>query len=314
MAGVIARRALTLVVVVVVAPSITFLIWSLLRDGDSAPEAASGLAHYLYATFVRGDLGTVNVNGVVMPVRRVLLEGLPVDLGLVFGGLAIGILVGVGGGLLCGPLTGARRDHLFGLGSALGLSLPVWLLAYMVLFGFGRIQGGHPLFFVADTGDYAQPWVHPLVYLRAIGTASAVIAIPLAAACFRMTRVSLRETRDMQHLTTARAKGINEGRVLRRHALPSAMPGVVTLAGVSLPWLVFNAIMVEIPYNLPGGFRIAHFGQFLTDTGLPALISRSHLPQAAGLEGVVLEAAAIIALGMLVCDALNAWLDPRIRS
>ena len=184
----------------------------------------------------------------------------------------------------------------------------------MVLFGFGRIQGGHPLFFVADTGDYAQPWVHPLVYLRAIGTASAIIAIPLAAACFRMTRVSLRETRDMQHLTTARAKGINEGRVLRRHALPSAMPGVVTLAGVSLPWLVFNAIMIEIPYNLPGGFRIAHFGQFLTDTGLPALISRSHLPQAAALEGVVLEAATIIALGMLVCDALNAWLDPRVRS
>jgi ABC-type dipeptide/oligopeptide/nickel transport system permease component len=160
--------------------------------------------------------------------------------------------------------------------------------------------------FIADTDDYAQPWDQPLTYLRAIFTGSLIISIPLAGACFRMTRVSLREVRDAPHLQTARSKGVSEGRVLRRHALPTAAPAVVTLVGVSVPWLVFNAILVEVPYNLPGAFRMAHFGFHLDEL-------HSHLPSPEALQAVVLEAAAIIAAGMLICDVLAAWLDPRLR-
>lgn len=301
------RRALMLTVVVVIAPSITFMISELLRDGQPLGAALHDLVLYLRDTFIHFDLGIVNVNGIDMPVRRVLFEGLPVDLGLVFGGLVLGVGLGMGCALLAGPLQGARRDHVFGLASSLALSMPVYLLAYMVLFGFGRIQGGHPLFFIADTDDYAQPWVHPLVYLRAIFTTSLVISIPLAGACFRMTRLALRDTRDAPHLDTARGKGVSERRVLRRHALPSAAPPVVALVGVSVPWLVFNAILVELPYNLPGGFRMAHFGFHLNE-------DHSHLPQPAALQGVVLEAAAIIAVAMLLCDVLAAWLDPKLRA
>jgi ABC-type dipeptide/oligopeptide/nickel transport system permease component len=302
-----ARRALSLAAVVVIAPSITYLISATLRDGRSAAGAAGGLVDYLRATFLHFDLGIVNVNGIDMPVRKVLVEGLPVDVGLVVGGLVLGTIVGMGAALLCGPLHDTRRDHAMGVVAALGLSMPVYLLAYMALFWFGRIQGSHPLPFVADTDDYAQPWVHPLVYLRAIGTASAVIAVPVAAACFRMARVAMHETRELPHLMTARGKGVGERLVLWRHALPTAAPPVVTLIGVSIPWLVFNAILVEVPYNLPGGFRMAHFGFHLDE-------DHSHLPQVAALQGVVLEAAAIIAVAMLVCDVLGAWLDPRLRT
>jgi len=302
-----ARRSATLAVVVVAAPSITFLTWALLRDERSLPDALGALGSYLRATFLHLDLGIVNVNGVDMPVRKVLVEGLPIDLGLVFGGLVIGVGLGVGVALLCGPLERSRREHVFGLGSSLALSVPVYLVAYFLLFEFGRIQGYHPLPFVADSDDYAQPWVHPLVYLRAVGTAAVVVAIPLAAACFRMTRVALRDTRDLQHLITAHGKGISERRVLRRHALPSAAPPLVTLVAVSVQWLVFNVILVEGPYNLPGGFRIANFGFHLDE-------DHSHLPQLAALQGVVLEAAVIIAVAMLICDVLAAWLDPRLRA
>lgn len=302
-----ARRSATLALVVVAAPSITFLISALLRDGQSMPDALGALGSYLRATFLHLDLGIVNVNGIDMPVRKVLIEGLPIDLALVFGGLVVGVGLGVGAALLCGPLEGSRRDHVFSLGSSLALSMPVYLLAYGLLYEFGRVQGYHPLPFVADSDDYAQPWVDPLVYLRAVGTAAVIIAIPLAAACFRMTRMALRDTRDLQHLATARGKGVSEARVLRRHALPSAAPPVVTLVGVSVQWLVFNAILIEVPYNLPGGFRIAHFGFLLNE-------DHSHLPQPAALQGVVLEAAVIIAAAMLICDVLLAWLDPRLRA
>lgn len=302
-----ARRAATLVAVVILAPSVTYLFSSVTRDGKSMGEALEGLVDYWHATFVRFDLGGANVNGVDMSIRKVLLDGLPVDLGLVLGGVAFGVTFGVGAALLCGPLRGSRRDRVLGFGSALGLSVPVYLIAYMALFWFGRVQGSHPLPFVADTDDYSQPWDHPLVYARAIATASVVVAVPLAAACFRMTRGALRDASDAEHLMTARAKGVRERRILIRHALPTAAPPVVTLVGVSLPWIVFNAILVEVPYNLPGGFRLAHFGMYLDEV-------HSHVPSPEALQGVVLEAAAIIAAGMLLCDVLGAWLDPRLRA
>jgi peptide/nickel transport system permease protein len=292
---------------VILAPSVTYLFAAMTRDGESLGEALRGLVDYWQAIFLHFDLGTANVNGDVMSLRKVMIQGLPVDLGLVLGGVAFGVAFGVGGALLCGPLRGSRRDRVLSFGSALGLSLPVYLLAYMALFGFGRIQGSHPLPFVADTGDYAQPWDHPLVYARAIVTVSAVVAVPLAAACFRMTRGALRDIQDAEHLMTARAKGVGERRLLVRHALPAAAPPVVTLVGVSLPWIVFNVILVEVPYNLPGGFRLAHFGLYLDEV-------HSHLPSPQALQAVVLEAAAIIALGMLLCDVLGAWLDPRLRT
>jgi peptide/nickel transport system permease protein len=187
------------------------------------------------------------------------------------------------------------------------LSLPVFLVATATLLYFGRITGTLALPFVADLNDYAQPWDRPLVYLRAILTPGVALALPLAASCFRMTRLTLRDAKDAPFLVAARARGVGESALRRRHVLPVASPPIVALVAVSLSTLVFNAVLVEVPFNLPGGFRLAHSGMFLTE-------DNSHLPDPAALQGVVLEAAAIIAVGMLVCDAIGAWLDPRLRS
>jgi hypothetical protein len=70
-----ARRAATLVAVVIIAPSVTYLFSAVTRDGRSLGQAMRGLAEYLHATFVRFDLGGASVNGIDMPVGRVLVEG-----------------------------------------------------------------------------------------------------------------------------------------------------------------------------------------------------------------------------------------------
>jgi ABC-type dipeptide/oligopeptide/nickel transport system permease component len=257
--------------------------------------------------FLHADLGMTRFRGADVPVGRVIVQGLPVDLGLVLCGLVLGVVMGVGAGLRCGPSRGAARDHALSVASAVALSLPVFLVATATLLYFGRITGTLALPFVADLNDYAQPWDRPLVYLRAILTPGVALALPLAASCFRMTRLTLRDAKDAPFLVAARARGVGESALRRRHVLPVASPPIVALVAVSLSTLVFNAVLVEVPFNLPGGFRLAHSGMFLTE-------DNSHLPDPAALQGVVLEAAAIIAVGMLVCDAIGAWLDPRLRS
>lgn len=307
LAGYVARRLLAMAAVIVVAPSVTFVFSAMTRDDKSLRAALSGLGDFLVATFVHLDLGVTNVNGAEMPVRRVIVDGLPIDLGLVVCGLVLGVSTGVAAGLWCGPARGGPRDHLLSLGSAAALSLPVFLFATATLIFFGRITGTTPLPFVADVNDYAQPWDDPLVYARAILTPSIALALPLAAACFRMTRLALRDTEGAAFVLAARSRGVPERRVRRRHVLPVASPPIVALVAVSLSTLVFNAVLVEVPFNLPGGFRLAHFGMFLDE-------DHTHLADPVALQGIVLEAAVIIAVGMFVCDAIGAWLDPKLRT
>jgi ABC-type dipeptide/oligopeptide/nickel transport system permease component len=158
---------------------------------------------------------------------------------------------------------------------------------------------------VAESGEYRQPWENPVEYLRAILTPAFIIGLPLAAACFRMARLSLRDVAGSRHLLTARASGLSEWRVRTRHVMPSAAPPVITLVGVNLSALVFNAVLIEVPFNMPGAFRLADVGQHLGENG--------HSPENAALQGIVLVSAAIIAVAMLLCDVLNAWLDPKLR-
>lgn len=275
-------------------------------ESRSLGDAIGGLGGWLRATFVHFDLGHVTVNGGDLRMSQVVLDGLPLDLGLVLLGLAFGVGLGVGGALLAGRETRPRLDRALGLGSAVMLGAPVYWVAYVALFVFARKTGSHPLPFVPESADYRQPWDDPVAYLRAIATPALIIALPLAAGCFQMARLSLLDAADAPHLLTARSKGISERAVLLRHTVPSAAPPVVSLVGVNLSALVFNAVLIETPFNMPGTFRLANFGQYLGE-------DTSHLPQANAIQGVVLVAAAAIAVAMLLCDVLGAWLDPKLR-
>lgn len=307
LAAFVVRRLTTVALTVVAAVTVTFLFSSMTRGGESAGQALRGLDDDLVAVFLHADLGMTRFHGGEVPVGQVIAQGLPIDLGLVLCGLVLGVVLGVGAGLRCGPSRGGPRDHAYSVASAVALSLPVFLVATATLLYFGRISGTLALPFVADLNDYAQPWHRPLVYLRAILTPGVALALPVAASCFRMTRLTLRDAQDAPFLVAARARGIGERTLRRRHVLPIASPPIIALVAVSLSTLVFNAVLVEVPFNLPGGFRLAHSGMFLDEKS-------SHIPDPAALQGVVLEAAAIIAVGMLLCDVIGAWLDPRLRS
>ena len=127
-----------------------------------------------------------------------------------------------------------------------------------------------------------------------------------------MTCASLAEVVHEDFIRTARAKGLRERIVIRRHALRAALSPVIGLVSVNVALLVTNVIVIERAFNLPGFFRVANVGQFggLGDSGA----RRTEPPiSLEDVQALIVEASLLIALTMFLADVVRAKLDPRVR-
>jgi peptide/nickel transport system permease protein len=113
-------------------------------------------------------------------------------------------------------------------------------------------------------------------------------------------RSSIIETLSEDYVTTARAMGLREGRVLRHHALPNALLPTVTLIAINLGYVVAGAITVEVVFNWPG----------LGTLAVEALTARDYPV----LQGIFLLLSVAVVLANLVADLVYGLLDPRVRT
>jgi peptide/nickel transport system permease protein len=157
-------------------------------------------------------------------------------------------------------------------------------------------------------GGYV-PFTHsPLRWLQSLWVPWLVLAAPLAAMVYRMTRASLAEVMSEDFVRTARAKGVRERIVLRRHGLRAALSPVIGLVSVNVALLVTNVIVIERAFNIPGFFRVASIGQFngLGEGKEPPI-------SVDDVQALIVEASLLIAVTMFLADVLRAKLDPRER-
>jgi peptide/nickel transport system permease protein len=292
------------VAVVILTPAFTFVVFEALEPGSTPGGLAGGLVDYMSATFLHFDFGVTGPPTRPEPIKSIVVTGMPVDVALIVGGLAFGAAGGLALGMLSGGRRRSRVDRALGLGSAAALSVPVYWLGLALLFGFAPRLGLFPVAFVSPVAGYVAPTRDPIGWLHAMWVPWLVLALPLAAQCHRMTRASLRDVEGEDWARTARAKGLGDGAVRRRHLLPAALPPVVTLIAVNMAALVTNAVLVEAVFHLPGAFRLAN-GQFLSDTA-PG-------PRVPVVRALVVEIAVIIAIATVLCDILLAAVDPRVR-
>jgi peptide/nickel transport system permease protein len=291
-------------VVIVLAPTLSYVVLGSLREGTPLWTLVSHVPRYWSDTFLHLRLG---YDGDFHKQRStVMLEALPVDLALLFGGLAVGVGAGLATGLAGAKRRGRPLDHALSIGSAVGLSVPIYWFGIAVLWLFAPQSGEvFQIPFLSWYGGYVSPGRDPLGWLQSLWVPWVVVGIPLAAMCHRMARASLLEVMDADHVRTARAKGVREAVVMRRHALRAALPPVLGLVSASMALTVTNVILVETAFQLPGFFRQADVGQFLGELG--------HLPTADVVQALILEAAVLIAVTMFIADVLLARLDPRVR-
>lgn len=238
-----------------------------------------------------GDPGTSMRSG--KPVGEILMHALPITIEMAILALFISTIVAVP----LGVISAVKRDTFFDFGARVGglvgLSLPNFWVATLMLLFTSKFFGWTPsIRFIPFTKD-------PIGNLEQMILPSIALAVPLMAITMRMTRTTMLEVLGQDYVRTANAKGLAPRPILYRHALKNAMIPVITVIGFQLGGLMGSAAVVEVVFGLNG----------VGNTLLQAIFNRDYpLVQAA-----TLYLAVVFVLINLFVDVLYAWLDPRIK-
>ena len=293
-------RLLSVLGVVLAVTVITFLIIHLSRQEafayDTRPLFVQ-LLDYLERVFLHLDFG-ISDDRQQRPVAEMLRVGIPADIALLAGGMALGTLMGLAGGALCARRPGSLPARALEAAAAFFIIAPVYWVGLMLILTFGAGFGAIPVPFF-ETNIYEPLTRDPLTWLRSLAVPWLVLALPLAALCLRMTRAAMVDIQEEDFLRTAVAKGLPEREVVSRHALPAAASPVLTLVGVNMATLVTNIVLIEHAFSIPGVFR--YTTQALSDANFPLL------------QGMTIAAAVLVVSAGFVVDVIQAAIDPRVR-
>ena len=207
--------------------------------------------------------------------------------------ILIAILVSIPLGVLAAWRHGGWFDRALMGFSVLGFSIPVFVLAYMLIWLVSLKLGWLPVQGYARLADGFFPFLRHLI-LPAITLSFIYIAL-----IARVTRASVLEALGEDYIRTARAKGLTEMRVLVRHALANAAVPIVTVIGIGIAILVGGVVVTESVYAIPG------LGRLTVD----AVLARD-FPT---IQGVILFFSFVYVMVNLLVDLSYVFLDPRIR-
>ncbi len=235
------------------------------------------------AGLLRGDLGTSIHKK--RTVAQLLAERIPASAELTAAALAIALAIALPLGIVAARRAGSLTDLGAGVLAVFGASIPVFWLGPLLIIFFSINLGWLPV--SGRTGLLSL--VLPAVTL---GTA-------LSAILMRLTRSCLLEVLPQDYLSTARAKGLTERRVLWLHALRNACLPLITILSLQLGALLSGAIITETVFAWPGVGRLT----------IQAISARDY-PL---VQGCVLFIAFVYVAGNLLADIAYAWLDPRVR-
>jgi peptide/nickel transport system permease protein len=299
LAFLVRRLTLAIAVVVTVAVVAYGMVRVLRPDIYGGEDLLPGLASDLERAFGRLDFGeSCGLPGCPV-IRELWLDGLAADLCLLVGGLCFGVVAGVAGGVLCATRPRSPASRALEGAATLAYCTPVYVLGLGLLLFFAPF-GWWPLPFFFDPHSYAPLQDDPWDWFRSQLVPWVIIGAPFAAACLRLTVAICVDVQHDDFVRTARAKGLSEPQVMRRHAAPMAYASVASLVAASVPLVVTNVVLVEFVFSVPGFFRYTKGAIAAPD--IPML-------QAQALWGAVM----IVVVGMLA-DLALVLRDPRIRA
>ena len=248
------------------------------------------------ASFVRGDFGfSLSTR---RPVSEVLRETIPRTIQLTGLALLIQILLGLGLGMISAAKRYGLADKALSLIFLVFYSMPSFYLAFVLIAIFSLKLRWLPS---AGLSSFAidQSWAAALQDRVAhLVLPVAVLTLGSAAAFARYARGSLLDVIHQEFVRTARAKGLGEGAVMWKHVFKNALPQILTVVGLSVPFLLAGAVVIEKIFAWPG------MGSLLVDS----IYARDYPVVLA----VNLVAAMMVILGNLLADLSYGWVDPRV--
>ena len=260
--------------------------------GPGQPASRQYL-HYL-GRLLHGNLGTSL--SIPEPVTTVLREGLPPTLSLLLGGMLLWLLIGIAAGVTSALRPGSLADQLTSPGVLAGLAVPTFLLALLLLALSSQLAvDGHQWLRPGYVGISASPvdWLGRMIlpWFAVAATQAGVTA--------RLARAGIREVLGEDYVRTARAKGLDERRVLMWHVLRAAILPVVSGVAAGFGTVLGAAAIVDQVFGLDG-IGQAFLGA-VRSGDLPVVL------------GTVLAALVLVAAVNLITDIGYALLYPQVR-
>ena len=299
----IVGRILSMVLVLWVIITVTFVLMHAIPGGPftsekALPEAVMKNIEARYrlndplpkqyvdywANLLKGDLGP-SFKYESRTVNEIIAEGFPVsaELGLV--AVSIAVLIGIPAGMAGALYQNRWPDHLVMLLATVGISVPSFILATVLIYVFALwLQ-------LLPAAMWGSPEYVLLPALALAGMPTAFIA--------RLTRSSMLEVLAQDYIRTARAKGIAPFRILWLHALKNALLPVVTYLGPMIAAIFTGSFVIESTFAIPGLGR--HF--------VTSIYNRDYTV----ILGITVFYSALLVLMNFLVDLAYLWLDPRIK-
>jgi peptide/nickel transport system permease protein len=252
-------------------------------------------AYIQFGTWVwgllHGDLGiSIFTN---LPVSKLIAQRVEPTIALTISTLVVSVLAAIPMGVLAAWKAGSWVDRVVMAFAVVGFSVPVFVLAYLLIYVFAISADLLPVQGFVSIRDGFVP------FLSHIAMPSIALAMVYAALIARMTRASMLDVLAQDYIRTAQAKGLANDKVLIGHALKNAAVPIVTIIGIGVALLISGVVVTETVFAIPG------LGRLTVDA-----ILRRDYPI---IQGIILIFSAAYVLINLLVDLSYTLIDPRIR-
>ncbi len=301
-----------------------FIRTNMMVQGNASAEAASAAANayrethglndpmivqylnWIWGIVTRGDFGMSYAYN--KPVADVVMQRLPATIAIALTCHLLASALGIGFGILAAVRQYTWVDTLLSFVSFLGMTIPRFLLALIILYvlayklnvqeigSFYSSKFGGQVYWL---GFLDFNWAKLWNLIQHVWPVIAVATLGGLAYNMRVMRANLLDTLNAQYVETARAKGLGEGAVILRHAVPNALHPLIAYQGVVLPYMLTGEIEVAIVFGL------ATIG--------PAIVGSMAIGDVYVTATLLLVLGATLIVGNIIADLLLALLDPRIR-
>ncbi len=278
-------------------PLVQYIYWLIGNDYTTIDVDGDGVGDVNGTRLgvLRGDLGqSIQYK---RPVLGLILERIPATLLLTVSALVVGYVVGIPLGLFAALQHRRWFDQVARVFSVLGIALPSFWLALILIIVFSVKLGWLPMTGMRDvtkTGTVTLFDILPYMVMPVF-----VLSVGIVAAISRYVRASVLEVLQQDYVRTAHAKGVSNRVIWWRHIARNALIPVATLLGPALGSLLGGAVIIEQVFSWPGLGRLSVNAAFQRDYPL--------------VMGFVVVGGTLYVLGVLLSDLLYMWLDPRIQ-
>lgn len=243
------------------------------------------------SAFIQGEMG----DSLIMerPVAPLVWAALEKSVILASLSMVCVTIVGLTLGVLSAVNRGRAFDHVASMFGYLGISVPEFFWAILLLLLFAGYLGWLP------SSGYAEPGEDFAAFVSHMILPIITLTLTLIAHVLRMTRSSMLEVLQSQYVKTARAKGLPEKIVLVRHALRNGLLPTITVLAFDFGWLIGGIVVIETVFGYPGVGRMLIFA-----------MERHDIPL---MQAIILIMTVVYASANLIADLLYAYFNPRIR-